>query len=137
MPYVVHPSAGVGASPLRPPTENAERREHAQVENASEHLRTDIIQESLRERRANPERHGCSEAEQETATNRGRRDHECILAPLCQAVLARGVEFGVGPGCGLSEAPAVGVGSATLAVRVVPACPPGPTASCASATSWR
>src|SRR5205823_8061453 len=62
---------------------------------------------------------------------------ERIMAPLCQAMLAWGVKFGAGPGCGLSEAPTVGVGSVTLAVRVVPACPPGPVSSCASATSWR
>ena len=41
---------------------------------------------------------------------RGLRCHQPRLAPLCQAVAARGVLSVSGPGCGLSEEPVVGVG---------------------------
>jgi hypothetical protein len=49
-------------------------------------------------------------------------------APLCQEAVARaGLRFRVaGPGCDLSEVPAVGIGLAALDCRVAPTCPPGP-----------
>ena len=49
-------------------------------------------------------------------------------SPLCQrAVRERVLGWRVaGPGSGLSEEPATGVGPVTLDVRVVPECPPGP-----------
>src|SRR5205807_6506635 len=63
--------------------------------------------------------------------------HPLRMAPLCQAEARRRVAFRRGPGCGLTEEPAIGVGPATLVIGVVPACPPGPRIASSSATSWR
>jgi hypothetical protein len=54
-------------------------------------------------------------------------DPPSAIGTLCQAEAARGAGSRCGPGCGLTAEPALGVGSVTLVIGVVPTCPPGAT----------